>query len=179
MYFTSYHIFYEYIIKKPKREEKKKSKIKWQPHQGWGNKKNHWISPTILQLILKTLNRLWASFLHTRDFFKKFFLRKVDVLNNMLSMCEVEVFLIVRVSSASHSQRGQAAQPASCPTGVKTRALQEGLAGSWECCAGAGTRDRGGQGLPGSDGDRSYRNVPDWGSLENCTLCSWSANWGV
>lgn len=164
--------FYEYVIKKTKRGGKKKSKRKWQPHQGWRNKKIYWICPKILQLTLKNLNHLWDSFLYTGFFLKKVFLRKVEVLNNMLSMCEVEVFLVVRVTSASLSQRGQAAQLASCPTGAKTRDLGKDFLGQ-------GQKREECQALRGGDGDRSYKNVPDLGSLENCTPCSWSANWEV
>lgn len=81
----------------------------------------------------------------------------------MLSMCEVGVFLIVRVISASLSQRGQAAQLPSCPTGVKTRDLRKGLLGAESAVLGKGEQREECQGLQGGDVDRSYRNVPDLG----------------
>lgn len=83
----------------------------------------------------------------------------------------------MRVTSASLSQRGQAAQPASCPTGVKTRDLRKDLLGAESAVLEQGQKREECQGLQGGDGDRSYRNVPDLGqSLEKCTLCSQSAN---
>lgn len=77
------------------------------------------------------------------------------------------------MTSASLSRRGQAAQPASCPAGVKTRDLRKDLLGAENAVLEQGQKREECQGLWGCDGDRSYMNVPDLGqSLEKCTPCS-------
>lgn len=67
-------------------------------------------------------------------------------------MCEVEVFLVVRATWASLSQRGQAAQLASYPTGVKTRDLRKDLLGAESAMLGQGQQREQCQGLWGGDG---------------------------
>lgn len=77
------------------------------------------------------------------------------------------------MTSASLSQRGQVAQPASCPAGVKTRDLRKDLLGAENAVLEQGQKREKCQGLQGCDGDRSYTNVPVLGqSLEKYTLCS-------
>lgn len=131
MYFTSYHNLYEYIIKNPKKEKK-------------SPKENG--SPTKCGEIKKLLNLSYNFFLKnwivyethsciTGDFLKNL---RVEILSNMLSMwswsllsCEGDLSFPQLEGSGSTAGLCENQRP------------QEGLAGNWECCAGAGTEERG------------------------------------